>query len=44
MIGAQRVCLDFIRDPGFISYMFSKLADYLVECAKSLLDAGVDGL
>ena len=44
LIGTHRLCVEFIRDPGFLSYMFNALAGFLAECGKSLIDAGVDGL
>lgn len=44
LIGTYRLCADFIRDPKFLSYMFNAFADFLAECGKSLIDAGVDGL
>ncbi len=44
LIGTERLCANFIRDPKFISYMSDTYAKFLAECGKSLIDAGVDGL
>ena len=44
LIGTYDLCANFIRDPAFLAYMFDKLADFMAECGKSLIDAGVDGV
>jgi len=44
LIGTYNLCANFIRDPAFLKYMFDKLADFMAECGKSLIDVGVDGV
>lgn len=42
MVGTKQICLDFLKNPNVLAYIFNKLAEYLAECGKSLVDAGVD--
>jgi len=44
LIGTYNLCASFIRAPTFLAYMFDKLADFMAECGKSLIDVGVDGV
>lgn len=44
LIGTYSLCANFIRNPCFLAYMFDKLAEFMAECSKSLVDAGIDGV
>jgi len=44
LIGTYDLCANFYRNPNFLVYAFDKLANFMEECGKSLIDAGVDGV